>query len=112
MGSTLPLMNKKYHFRFEGVGYDIIYYPDGMMQSECTNADLEHHPSRIGQIKTLKVNRFEIANNVWCVYWATPYINLVYIEDFNKMSVNAIITQSDLKQIRQTGVIIDPEETK
>lgn len=105
MKKKLPELNKKYHLRFDGVQYDVVYHEDGTMQSVCTAADLNHHPSRINQPKTYQVNRFEIEENVWCVYWATTRINMVYIEDYNKMVVNAILTTPDMKQIRETGTI-------
>ncbi|MGL4293622.1 MAG: MoaF-related domain-containing protein [Bacteroidales bacterium] len=105
MKKSLPEFNKKYHLKFEGVAYDVIYYEDGMMQSVCKAADLNHHPSRINQIKTYQINRFEICENIWCVFWSTPKVNMVYIEDYNRMIVNAILTMPDLKQIRETGTI-------
>lgn len=107
MKKSLPEFNKKYHLHFEGVQYDVIYHEDGTVQSVCTAADLNHHPSRVNQVKNYKVNRFEIEENIWCVYWSTPKVNMVYIEDFNKMVVNAILTMPDMSQIREAGTITE-----
>lgn len=109
MKKHLPEFNKKYHLRFDGVEYDIIYNEDGTVQSTCTAADLNHHPSRINQLKTFKVNRFEIEDNIWCVYWNTAKVSMVYIEDFNKMIVNAILTMPDMTQVREAGTITETE---
>lgn len=109
MKQKLPEMNKKYHLRFDGVQYDIKYLEDGTMQSICTAADLEHHPSRIGQPKIYKINRFEIEENIWCIYWATTSISMVYIEDFNRMVVTAILTMPDLTQVKESGIITEVE---
>ena len=110
MDNKLPKQDQKYHFRFDGVQYDITYKEDDMMESICTAADLNHHPSRINQPKIFKVNRFEVAPNIWCVYWATSKISMIYIEDWNKMIVNAILTMPDMTQIRETGTITEPGE--
>lgn len=107
MKKHLPEFNKKYHLRFDGVEYDIIYNEDGTVQSTCTAADLNHHPSRINQLKTFKVNRFEIEDNIWCVYWNTAKVSMVYIEDFNKMIVSAILTMPDMTQVREAGSITE-----
>lgn len=109
MKKHLPEFNKKYHLRFDGVQYDIIYHEDGTMQSICTAADLDHHPSRINQPKTYKINKFEIEENVWCVYWSTSRVSMVYIEDYNKMIVSAILTMPDMSQVREAGTITEVE---
>ncbi|MEG1615543.1 MAG: hypothetical protein RR202_01300 [Bacteroidales bacterium] len=105
MEKKMPEMNKKYHFRFDGVQYDIKYFDDGTMESICTAADLDHHPSRINQPKIFKINRFEIAPNIWCIYWSTPKVSMIYIEDWDKMIVNSILTMPDMKQVREAGII-------
>lgn len=105
MKKSLPEFDKKYHLKFDGVQYDVIYHEDGTVQSICTAADLNHHPSRINQAKTYKIKRFEISENIWCNYWSTQKVSMVYIEDYNRMIVNAILTMPDLSQIRESGTI-------
>lgn len=109
MTKRLPELNQMYHFRFDGVQYNIKYVADDTMECICTAADLNHHPSRINQLKIFKVSRFEIEPNIWCVYWATPKVSMVHIEDWNEMKVIAIITPPDMKQSRENGIITKAE---
>ncbi|MDO5569843.1 MAG: hypothetical protein Q4F97_00070 [Bacteroidales bacterium] len=112
MENLSPVLNQKYHFSFNGVEYDITYLENNMMESICTVADLNHHPSRINQMKVLKISSFRICENDICYFWSTPKVSMVYIVNWKEMSVNAIMTNQDMIQIRESGTITIAENKK
>ena len=105
MDNKLPTINKIYSFSFPGVEYNVKYLENDMLESICTYADLNHHPSRVNQAKIFKISSFPLCENITCYYWSTPRVNMVYIVDWNKMIINAIMTSPDMKQVRESGIV-------
>ena len=100
-----PEINRVYHVRFETIEYDFCYPEKDILQLKCTSSESASDKSDSDRIKVFKVTKFEISDNVWCVYWHSEKFSIVQIEDWNRMVIDVIKSTPDLDQERDAGII-------